>query len=88
MKNFHLNRRNHLVTGFKLYAAYFTSISVFLQKCFLDHFAEFYIHLGAMPIYVMGVSTGEVEVFADDSIDFPVNPLTEQFNLPFTVSEI
>jgi hypothetical protein len=38
--------------------------------------------------YVMGVSTGEVEVFADDLIDFPVNPLSEQFNLPFTVSEI
>jgi hypothetical protein len=36
----------------------------------------------------MGVSTGEVEVFADDLIDFQVNPLTEQFNLPFIVSEV
>ncbi len=37
--------------------------------------------------YVIGVSTGEPEVFADNSIDSQVNPLSEQFNLPLTVSE-
>jgi hypothetical protein len=30
--------------------------------------------------YVMGVSTGELEVFSDNSIDFQ-NPLSEQFTL-------
>ncbi|MGL5833492.1 MAG: hypothetical protein ACRC1Z_09705, partial [Waterburya sp.] len=38
--------------------------------------------------YVVGASTGEFEVSTDDLINFPVNPLSEQFNLPFAVSEI
>jgi hypothetical protein len=38
--------------------------------------------------YVIGVSTREIEVLADDSFDVQINPLSEQLNLPFTVSEI
>jgi hypothetical protein len=50
MKIFILIAETISLQAFNSYAAYCTSISVFLQKYFLDHFAEFYIHLGAMPV--------------------------------------
>jgi hypothetical protein len=34
----------------------------------------------------MGVSTGELGVFSDNSMDYQVNPLSEQFTLPFSDS--
>ncbi|MBE9171286.1 hypothetical protein IQ238_28590 [Pleurocapsales cyanobacterium LEGE 06147] len=36
--------------------------------------------------YVIGFSTEELEVFSDNSINSQVDPLSEEFTLPFSVS--